>query len=125
MKLQYKRPNIFVVDGFMEGVYAASGNASVSYKLTETDRWGNFKAYNLQCKNMTNETLHTLTINPVVSGNVLSIIRGDSSITSASVHGCAASITIHIDDPNGLAPGASSDFFYLSISGEGDNFSIS
>jgi hypothetical protein len=125
MNLQYKRPKFFVVDGFMEGVYSDSGDAPISYTLTETDQWGKFKAYNLTCKNTTNETLHTLTIHPTVNGHVTSIIRGDSFITSASVHGSAATITLCINDRDGLAPGASTGLFYLSISGEGGTFSLS
>jgi hypothetical protein len=128
MKLQYKRPRIFVMDGFMEGVYAASGGTAASYLLTETDQWSGakayYKAYNIVCKNTTNEALSTLTVNLSVTGNVTSIISNDTAITSAAINGSVATLKIHIDDPNGLAPGASTRFLYLSITGEGDNFGI-
>jgi hypothetical protein len=126
MKEGYKKPEISIVDGLMEGVYAASGSTSVSYTLTQTDSWEDGKGYNLVCTNTGSETLFTFTLNFTVIGDVTYAFscNRDSAIDSIKLNGSVVTVTIRMDD-TGLAPGASTRNIHLDIYGIGKNFGIS
>jgi hypothetical protein len=131
MKEQYKKPQIFVIDGLTEGVYAASGSngsASVSYSLTQTDQWEDGKGYNMVCTNTGTEPLFTFTINLTLIGDVTYLFscNRDPAIASISMNGSTAAITIRVDDQtNGLAPNASTRTIHLDAFGIGQNFNLS
>jgi hypothetical protein len=123
----YQKPNISVIDGFTEGVYAASGSTSVSYSLTETDNWSDGKGYNMICTNTGSEPLFTFTINLTVVGDVTYVFscNRDSAIDSIKLNGSTVAVTIRVDDQtNGLAAGDSTRAIHLDVLGVGTNFAI-